>query len=270
MKVHIVTEPSWICKRLADHLAGNLDGFRVRATTEPPRDAKLTYYLSYLFREFYRPVSGSKSVALFTHYIPGKHQRRYDQIAYQVDHCIVLNSGHEKYLSEKVGKEKVSRVHLPVQEKFYGLEPLRVGWFHRSPEGYDRRKRTDLVDFVKTLPWVRVYKTDGNLTQERVKQLMATMDVFLTTSDQESGPASFLEGLSLGKHVIIPMGVGLANEYAHVDGVHLFKPGDKESLKQALVDVYRPLRERYEAVSHNTVDRWRSDHVKIFKKVLGL
>lgn len=271
MKVHVTTEQSWICHRLADYLQGNLEGFRVRVTTSAPRDARLTYYLTYLFREFYNPAPGSKSVALFTHYTPGKHQRRYDAIASQVDHCIVLNEFHREYLANKVGNHRVSRVHLPVHDIVRDQpEPLRVGWFHRSPEGYDKRKRTDLVDYVGTLPWVRLHRSGGGVSQDDLNLVMRSMDVFLTTSDQESGPASLLEGLSLGKQIVIPSGVGLANEYADVDGVHLFQPGDKASLRQALENVYRPIRERYEAVRLNTVERWRIDHARIFKEVLGL
>lgn len=265
MKVHITTEPSWICRRLADHLK-TLDGFRVRVTTERPRDADLTYFLTYLFREFYRPVG--KAVALFTHYEPGDHQRRYDTIAGQVDHCVVLNDAHYNYLGERVGFSRVSRVHLPVMRSAH-VPPLRVGWFHRSPPGYGRRKRTDLLEFARKLPWVEIVATDGKLTADKLAATMRSVDVFLTTSDYESGPSCLLEGLFLGKAVVIPHGVGLADEYADLPNVHTFPPGDTAGLQAALEACYLPKRLGYEAVAKNTVDRWRADHADIFRRVLA-
>lgn len=263
-KIHITTEPSWICRHLAEHLK-TLPGFRVRVTTDPPRDANLTYFLTYLFREFYRPVG--QSVGLFTHYVPGTHQKRYNLIASQLDHCIVLNDQHYEYLSTRVGRHRVSRVHLPVM-KSENIPRLRVGWFHRSPQGYGSRKRVDLVRFVRQIPWVELVESTGHWTQAELHAEMRGVDVFLTTSDYESGPACLLEALSLGKAAVIPTGCGLADEYANVPGVHLFPPGDRDGLVQALNDAYAPLRAKYEAVSVNTVDRWRDDHARIFEQLL--
>lgn len=265
-KIHIVTEPSWICRSLATHLQ-SIGKFRVRVTTDPPCDADLTYYLTYLFREFYRPAG--KAVGLFTHFVPGQHQKRYDQLAKQMDHCIVLNETHRRYLEDRVGKHRVSRVHLPVMNS-PEVPPLRVGWFHRSPEGYGRRKRTDLLDFVRKLPWTKVVQSDGKMTQQRLAEAMRSVDVFLTTSDYESGPSCLVEALALGKSVVIPQGVGLADEYAHLPTVHSFPPGDAAGLEATLEDCYKPLKMGYEAVArNNTVDRWRADHVAIFQEVLS-
>lgn len=263
-KVHVTTEPSWICRRLADHLK-SLDGFRVRVTTDAPRDASLTYYLPYLFREFYRPVG--KSVALFTHYESGSHKKRYDSIAGQVDHCIVLNNGHYQYLGQRVGFENVTRVHLPVKrdEK---LPRLKVGWFHRSPDGYGHRKRLDLLNSVKALDWVELVTSDGKLSQDQLYERMRYVDVFLTTSDYESGPVSLLEAMSLGKMAVLPFGVGLADEFVEVPGVYRFHAGDADSLRRALETAYRPLKLRYASISRNTVQRWREDHINVFRKVL--
>jgi len=264
-KIHITTEKNWICRQLADHLK-DLQGFRVRVTVDPPRDAQITYFLTYLFREFYRPVG--KSVGLFTHYEPGKHQRRYDQIASQLDHCIVLNDGHYEYLGHRIGYANVSRVHLPVMFK-QKIPPLRVGWFHRSPPGYGRRKRTDLLEHVRGLEWVDLIQSNGSWSAEQLHAHMRSVDVFLTTSDHESGPSCLLEGLSLGKDIVIPQGVGLADEYADIPGVFLFKPGNKEGLRQALRAAYEPLRVKYEVVCRNTVENWRNDHAHIFERMLA-
>lgn len=265
-RVHITTEESWICRRLSEHLQA-LDGFRVRVTCDPPRDTDLTYFLTYLFREFYKPVG--KCVALFTHYVPGKHQDTYNKIASQVDHCVALSSQHAEYLKNLVGEDKVTRVHLPV--KFSRAIPrLRVGWFHRSPDGYGRRKRTDLLEFVRQLSWVELVASPGNWSESHLHAQMQAVDVFLTTSDYESGPVSLLEGLSLGKSIVIPRGVGLADEYADIPGVHLFEPGSQEDLESALWDAYEPLRVRYSAVSNNTVERWKEDHRNLFTRLLSI
>jgi len=264
-KVHVVTEQNWICRQLADHLK-DLPGFRVRVTTDPPRDAQITYYLTYLFREFYRPVG--KSVGLFTHYEPGKHQQRYDQIASQLDHCIVLNEGHYDYLAHKVGHHNVSRVHLPVMPKAT-IPPLKVGWFHRSPPGYRNRKRVDLLDKVRETDWITLFQSNGKWTPKQLHETMRNCDVFLTTSDQESGPSCLLEALSLGKSVVIPQGVGLADEYGDIPGVFLFNRGDWYSLQQALRDAYEPLRVKYEVVSRNNVEKWRDDHAHVFERLLA-
>ena len=264
-RIHVTTEDSWICRTLAEHLSG-MDGFRVRVTKAAPHDAELTYFVTYLFKEWMKPAG--RCVALFTHYIPGKHQRRYDTIARQVEHCVVLSEQHHDYLSNLVGPNRVSRVHLPVA-RTEEIPKLKVGWFHRSPPGYDNRKRTDLLDVIEKLPWVEVYRSDGEWTQQQLHARMHEVDVFLCTSDYEAGPVSFLEALTLGKHTVIPVGVGLANEYVNVPGVHLFKPGDATDLTNVLARIYEPLKARYEAVAKNTVENWRLDHAAIFRRMLG-
>lgn len=263
-KVHVTTEKGWICRSLAEGLA-NLDGFRVRVTTDAPRDADLTYFVTYLFREFYRPVG--RCAALFTHWLPGKHKARYDKIAQQVDHCVVLSKQHEDYLSDLVGPLKVTRVHLPVMQT-EAVPKLRVGWFHRSPPGYDDRKRVDLLEQLEKIEWVQVIRSDGGMSTEQLHAAMQTVDVFLTTSDYEAGPMAHLEALSLGKPSVIAAGVGLADEYAGVPGVHLFRRGDFGSMLEELAKVYEPLRLRYEAVRQNTMAKWREDHAAIFRKVI--
>jgi len=263
-RIHVVTEPSWICRKLAGYLE-DLSGFRVRVSEKIPHNAELTYYLTYLFREFYLPAG--KSVALFTHYTPGKHQQRYDKIAQQVEHRIVLSAQHYDYLVSKVGEQGVTRVHIPVCQT-WTLPTLKVGWFHRSPTGYQQRKREDLADSLQSLPWITLIKSKGQMSEEQLWSTMKSVDVFLTTSDYESGPVSLLEGLSLGKAVVIPRDVGLANEYQHLPTVHLFERGNFESLRVALESVYRPICEGYKALSCNTVEHWRQDHAKIFEQVL--
>lgn len=263
-RIHITTEDSWICNKLAHSLA-DLEGFRVRVTTDPPRDADLTYYVTYLFREMYKPVG--RSIGMFTHYVPGKHQRRYDMMARQVDHCVALSEQHQNYLSKLVGELKVTRVHMPVLQTSI-VPPLKVGWFHRSPGGYGDRKRVDLLEPLRTLPWIKLVQSDGGMKTDQLHAAMRDVDVFLTTSDYEAGPVSFLEGLTLGKHVVIPSGVGLADEYTRVSGVHLFPPGDAAAMIRVLETIYAPLKDRYEAVMHNTIENWRLSHAAIFRKVL--
>lgn len=263
-KVHIVTEDSWICRRLSNSLQ-NLDGFDVRVSTGKPTNADLTYYLTYLHREFYPPVG--KSLALFTHFVPGQHQRRYDSISGQVNHCTVLSDQHYRYLGSRVGYHNVTRVNLPVMED-HGKRRLRIGWFHRSPPGYGSRKRTDLLDEIRKQDWIELRQSNGNWNSDQLKEEMKRAEVFLTTSDHESGPMSLLEGMALGKHVVIPTGVGLSDEYATLPLVHQFQPGDKGSLLDVLRRIYEPIKLSYDALALNTIKRWRIDHARIFKEVL--
>lgn len=265
MRIHVVTEPSWICRQLANHLR-DLDGFQVRVTTEAPANADATYYLTYLFRQYYKPCG--PSAALFTHYMPGKHQAGYDSAAKAVNHCVVLNDFHKAYLSARVGEAKVTRVHLPLLEAVTP-RPLRVGWFHRSPPGYGNRKRTDLLEAVRKEPWCSLVTSDGRLTPAELEALMQSCDVFLTTSDYESGPMCLLEGLAREKCIVIPSGVGLADEYAHIPGVFTFAPGDAKSMLTCLRAVYEPLEKRRHAVARNTVAHWREDHAAIFRRLLS-
>lgn len=266
-RVHITTERDWICSRLASHLA-LLPDFRVQISNAGPGNSfspTIHYFLPYLFLEFVKPVG--VPVALFTHYVPGKHQSRYDAFAKQVQHCIVLSSQHEEYLTHLVGRKKVSRVHQPIEP----LEPpkLRVGWFHRSPPGYGIRKRLDLLETVKKEPWIELVESGGKLSPVELREAMKSVDCFLITSDYESGPASLLEGLALGKPVLIPWGVGLADEFKAIAGVTLYKPGCEGSLISSLRLFYAPLFDRYNSVKSYTADRWREDHAEIFRRILG-
>lgn len=264
-KINILTESSWICRKLANHLA-YLPGFDIEVSTEPKRYANLTYYLPYLTREFYHPPNAN-TVALFTHYIPGKHQARYDRIARLVKHAVVLNAQHQSYLEHLVGKDKVTRISLPV-DRDLPAPKLRVGWFHRNPAGYDGRKRADLLKCIEQLEWVELVTSNGSMDRTSVVAEMQRCDVVLTTSDYESGPVSLLEALALGKQVVIPQGVGLADEYATVPGVYLFPRGDGDGLVEVLRRIYAPIKSRLEAVQTNTVESWQHRHRDLFSRLL--
>jgi hypothetical protein len=116
---------------------------------------------------------------------------------------------------------------------------------------------------------VEVAATEGRLRREEVREAYQRVDYVLVPATVEGGPMSLLEGLSLGKPVIAPEGIGLVPELPPSSHVRLYRAGDADDLVRVVTACYEEKCSPGRLVEGRTFDRWAESHHRLFARALA-
>lgn len=267
MKRLVVTEPpGWICYRLGI-LLGKIPQVEVVSTLQgiDLKQVGMVHYLPYYLQEQF-PVEGVVQTALFTHAVPGEHEQRYDRIAKKVAHCVVMCTKYRRKLIHLVGLGKVTQVHPPYHQ-LCQIRPLVVGWFHRSPPGYGKRKRKEWLEKLSRESWIHVVESGGRMSYYDVFSRMKKCDVILVTSKYEAGPMCLMESLACGVPVVIGRGVGLQEDFDQFSGVIPFDTDNYDDMLGKLRSLYAPRERLAQSVEEWTEENWIAEHEQLFRRI---
>ena len=157
-------------------------------------------------------------------------------------------------------------VHIPMGFDHYRYRPTLVLGVVGQLD--TPRKGRDLVERVRSLPFVEVIATEGQLPEGQLRDLYQRVDYVLIPATIEGGPMCLLEGLGMGKPVIAPDGVGLVPEFQDVEHIRHYPAGDPAALIAVVKACYEEKRGRAKSVQGRTWDAWAEDHHRLFMRLL--
>jgi glycosyltransferase involved in cell wall biosynthesis len=250
---------NWVLERLARRLAAKLP-YAKFVTWRPERGKAggLAYYVNYAL---YGESSGLLDVGFFTH-----RDDTFDFLgrAQRLDHCVCMARQYAEWLTAN-GVLRVT--HIPMGCDFYRFEArLVVAVVGRLDHP---RKGRALVDGIRQLPFVDVVTTEGNVPDERMRELYERADYVLIPALVEGGPMCLLEGLAVGKPIIAPEGVGMVPEFGPNEFILRYPAGDRDALIELVRKCYEAKRRGTALVQDRTWDRWAEDHHRLFNRLLA-
>jgi hypothetical protein len=199
-------------------------------------------------------------VAFFTHY---DESQQFLERARRIDHCVCMSQLYADFLMAR-GVANVT--HIPMGFDYYRYRPrLVLGVIGRLDHP---RKGRLLVEQIRQLPYVEVVATEGQVPEERLRDLYQCLDYVLIPATLEGGPMSLLEGLARGKPVIAPQDVGMVPEFGKTKHIHRYPAGNIEALKEVVAACYQEKLERTRMVQDRTWDRWAEAHHRLFMRLL--
>lgn len=249
----------WILERLARRLAAKLPyaGF-VPWQPSPRSGGGIAYYVNYAL--FDRPT-GLVDVGFFTH---RDDAHGFLDRARGLSHCVCMARQYADWLRSQ-GVAAVT--HIPMGFDYYRYAPrLVLGVAGRLDHP---RKGRALVDRVRQLPFADVLTTEGNVSEEGLRDWYQRLDYVLIPATVEGGPMSLLEGLAMGKPVIAPEGVGLLPEFGPTAWVYRYPAGDVGALVRVVTERYEAKRDGAELVCGRTWDDWAAGHDVLFRRLLA-
>jgi hypothetical protein len=284
--VHIVAiewESDQVLARLAralvEHTGWTID-------TEPDPKAALNYFFPYLnYSQKHLDYTATPTAAYFSHHDTASPEksRWWHEAAGRVDLRIVTAKLYGKALRRH---GLTAYCHAPVDLGMFTPMPRQSqpakpvvgvsGMVYR-----DGRKGEQMIagiaqDTRKLYEW----KASGRgwavnsihwYEWEDLPKFYQGLNVLVCASTIEGVPMPPLEALACGIPVVIPKGVGMLDELPNTPGIHRYKKGDPESLKEALaraVDMpYDPDQLR-EVVLPWSVDAWVEDHITAMTDLL--
>ncbi len=260
MKIQIVYPPDgWILEKLSRYLIDGISdahGSPWKPDTSQKWD--ITYYVNYrLFHTncglsglFQATKNSRVSGGFFTH----KEGESFDKRARQLDFCISPCRRYSDYL-KTINPKSYCVYHGIDLDRFKPV--LRLGFVGKiSPNG---RKGNELLEFVRTLPYVDLKITGGNLDEDQIPEFYQSVDCVLITSKVEGGPLCFQEGLASGKE-IITTDVGMAGEFKEFDGVHVYDGESRQSLINILEEMYHRKLKLRSHIEKYSIDYFVSEH----------
>ena len=247
----------WILERLRRRLADKLP-YAAFVPWEPSPDgaAAIAYYVNYAI---YRGPTGLVDVGYFTHPEDG----RFLESACHMDHCVCMARQYAEWLSLQ-GVRAVS--HIPMGFDFYRYRPqllLAVVGLLAHP-----RKGGRLVEALRRLPFVQILTTEGQLSDDALREVYQRADYVLIPATLEGGPLCLLEGLAMGKPVIAPEGVGLIPEFGPTPYLRRYPAGDAAALVQLVTQCLAEKLQATRLVADRTWDHWAAGHHELFCRLL--
>lgn len=251
-------DDQWILERQARQLASKLPYARFVAWRPALNvSAGLVYYVNYaLFQEKTHHID----VGFFTH---RDDDQRFLERADLMDHAVCMSKKYADWLKSE-GVETVT--HIKTGFDFYRFRPrLVVGvvGLMRHP-----RKGKDLVERIKSLPFVEVRTTEGTLQLDQLGEFYRSLDYVLIPATVEGGPMSLLESLGSGTPVIAPDSVGMIPEFPECDSIRRYPTGDGDALSELLVKCYSEKTKSHSLVQDRTLDHWAAAHHELFRRLL--
>ncbi|MBN1577568.1 MAG: glycosyltransferase family 4 protein [Chitinispirillaceae bacterium] len=270
MKLQIVySEDGWILSTLARYLIDNIDG-AVGSVDIPDvsRTWDITYYVNYyLFRpgrlQRIVPVAPATknslvSGAWFTH----KDKYHYESKARILDFCICPCTITARYL-KRFNKRTFVAYHGIDTGKF--TPKIRMGFVGKVKN--DNRKGQDFFDTVRSLPFVELRVTGGNLPADEIPSFYHDIDYVFIPSVAEGGPLCFQEGLASGKE-ILSTDVGMVHDFVGKEGIHIFDRNNPQTLIDLLNRLYEKRLKLRSVVEEYTIDFFVKRHLEIFGEML--
>jgi hypothetical protein len=248
----------WVLERLARRLAAKLPYAEfVPWDPRPGGAARLAYYVNYAL---YRGPSGLIDAAFFTH---PDEAHGFLERARRVDLCVCMCRLYADWLRER-GVCNVA--HVPMGFDSYRYRPrLVLGVVGRLDQP---RKGRTLVESLRRLPFVEVVASEGRVGEAQLPEVYQRVDYVLIPATVEGGPMSLLEGLSMGKPVIAPEGVGMVPEFGDTAHLHRYPAGDAAALARLVTACYEEKRQRSCLVQGRSWDSWAEGHHRLFARLL--
>jgi hypothetical protein len=251
-------DDQWILERQARQLVSKLPYARFvpwRPALDVP--AGLVYYMNYaLFERKTHHID----VGFFTH---RDDDQQFLERARAMDHAVCMSTIYANWLKAE-GVETVS--HIKTGFDFYRFRPRLVvgviGLLRHS------RKGKHLVELVKSLQFVELRTTEGNLQHSQLSEFYRSLDYVLIPATIEGGPMSLLESLGIGTPVIAPDNVGMIPEFSASDAILLYPTGDGDALIDLLTKCYEKKCESQSLVHDRTLDHWAESHHELFRRLL--
>ncbi len=249
----------WVLERLARRLVERIAGAEFVAWQPRLRaETRIVYYVNYAL--FHRP-SGRIDVAFVTHL---DERQGFLERARAVDCCVCMAKTYADWLTER-GVANV--VHIPMGFDADRYRPqLVLGVVGKLDHP---RKGRGLVERLQSLPFIEVRVTEGGMPEAELPAFYQGLDYVLIPGTVEGGPMSLLEGLGMGKPVIVPIGVGIVPELVQSEYVRLYPAGDAEGLVRLVTACYEEKCRPRLLVEERSWDRWAADHERLFRRLLG-
>jgi glycosyltransferase involved in cell wall biosynthesis len=216
---------AWILERMGRELVQRIPFVRIspwKPELQEPWD--IAYFVNYAL---YQPVPNARLVGgYFTH----KESDQFEAIARQLDFTVNMS---RKYASVLKNVSKVNFVIPPGVDLESFVPRIRLAVAGRFyPSG---RKGEDLLARVRSLPYVEILFSGGNLTPDQLPAFYNSADYVFIPASIEGGPMSLLEGLACGKEIIAP-DVGMVPEFHQ--GILRYERERPESLVELLEELY--------------------------------
>jgi len=243
MKVNIVCrnyEKDRVLPRFARYLS-QYNGWDLGRIVSTEHD--LNFYMAYFEHQQNTDFKGPLA-AYFTHYEPGKKGELYDQVAERVQLRVAMNQGQFKHL-RTFGATEIP--HLPVELDNFTLRGNRVrnkpvvgfsGYIYGSGRKGEALAKKLVAEFGSRADFRASGRGWPCPTQAYLWKDMPGffqhLDVFVCPSQIEGGPMTTLEALATGVLVVIPAGVGIHPQLAHMPGIYRYVAGSYTSLAVAL------------------------------------
>jgi hypothetical protein len=236
----------WILERLAKKLSSKLPYSEFVPWKPAPTPAtRLVYYMNYAL---FQQRSGLIDVGFFTHH---DASHRFLERAHQVDLCVSMSRKYADWLKEQ-GVQHV--IHIPMGFDAVQYRPrLILGVVGRLDHP---RKGKELVDRLRTLPFVEIVTTEGKIPEGQLRQLYDRLDYVLIPATVEGGPMSLLEALSMGKPLIAPEDVGMVQEFGTTTHIRRYRTGDVKALEQVVRKCFEEKSRSSRLVKDRTWDHW--------------
>jgi hypothetical protein len=248
----------WVLEKLARRLAAKLPYAEFVAwKPRPDPETRIVYYVNYALWE--RP-SGRIDAAFFTH---NDETHQFLERARRVDLCVCMARLYAEWLRQQ---GVLTAVHIPMGFDSYRYRPrLVLGVIGRLDHP---RKGGLLIDRLRQLPFVDIVTTEGEVEEADLRDLYQRLDYVLIPATVEGGPLSLLEGLSMGKPLIAPEGVGMVHELGDTEHIRLYSAGDAEALVRVVTACYEDKRQRTRLVQDRSWDAWAQAHHHLFMQLL--
>ena len=185
---------------------------------------------------------------------------RLSELACEADHIVTMNTKY--YDMFKSLNKPCSKVFFGVDKQFKcKLKLLVAGKNYTNVD----RKNIRLLNMVKELSFVDIEFTNGKYKFEQLPNLYNSCDYVFVPSKIEGGPMSLIEGIACGKKVIIPLDVGMAQDF--IEGIIPYENNNFESLYSVLKKLYLEKRNISKIVDHLTWENFCNENKKILEMV---
>ncbi len=247
----------WVLERLARTLATKLPYATFSPWKPRPGEGALAYYVNYAL---FDGPSGLIDVGFFTHREDGFG---FLERASVVDCCVCMARLYADWLR---GQGVKNVAHIPMGFDSYRYRPtLVLGVVGRLESA---RKGRHLVEEVRKLPFVEVVATEGRLPEAELRGFYQRVDYVLVPATVEGGPMCLLEGLAMGKPVIVPAGVGMEPEFAAADQILRSPAGAAAALVAVVKACFAEKRRLADVVRGRSWDSWAEGHHRLFMRLL--
>jgi len=261
----IYPKDHWILQKMGEELLYRIPNTRgiphtsseLSSDNSPLNDpaVQLNYYINY---PLFRGKTHRLDVALFTHPEPNG---LFYKLAQEVDLAICISEKYRKELTDQ-GSNAVTIIP-GIGENFN--PKLIVGFVGRF-SSYGERKGDNILSAVSEIEFVDLRLTNGQVHEKDLPDFYNQLDCVLIASKYEGGPMCLLEGLAMGKPIVCPPDIGLAETY--IDHILPYENSNFTSLKTVLETLYESKKNRYDAVAENTWKNWAKKHKQVFDALI--
>jgi len=251
---------------LLDSLIRNApDNIKITKSTDPvDEDNTINYYIVWhLFKKDNRIRKCNKAIDVL--FSPHPDDKSFLPTIKEADHNVFMCSKYQKEaIQYGISSDKTSLIFVGIDDMYFD-DRLRVfcpAWLH------DRgaRKGSYIWDIISKLDWLNCYSSEGKLNKDELLLQYQACDVVLSTGLIEGGPMMILESLALGKTIITPDGVGMADDFKK--DLITYNPKDIQSLIRILKNIYNEKMRKTIKYKQFTQLNYVKQHYELFDRLI--